>query len=114
MGKVRIGRWEGGGAGCGSSRMQGEAWLRTSNILSNSVTLVVSKLSGWLKSSAPCRVARKGMRSRARWEPGGERAVSGGYASRMQGRARQEVRARGGGARLEHSFHIGDQGRVEV
>ena len=40
-----------------------------------SVTLETLKLSGWLNSLAPCRLAREGIRNKARYGPGGERAV---------------------------------------
>eukprot|EP00964_Phaeocystis_antarctica_P130687 scaffold94562_cov58-Phaeocystis_antarctica.AAC.4 len=42
------------------------------------VTLDVSKLSGWLNADAPCRVERRGVRCRARCEPGGGGAWAGG------------------------------------
>ena len=38
----------------------------------------VSKLSGWLKAVAYCRVARGAYDARGRCGPGGERAVGGG------------------------------------
>ena len=63
---------------------------------SMSVTLAVSKLSGWLKASAPCRVARWAYDARGRCGPGGERAVRGGDgASGIAGKGfRLEVGAR--------------------
>jgi hypothetical protein len=47
---------------------------RTQNIWNMVVTLEVSKLSGWLKACAFCRVEGRGMRCGARCGPGGGRA----------------------------------------
>ena len=63
-GEVRPERWEGGGAvqtqvvctGRGPNDSRAE---RTWNILLMSVTLDVSKLSGWLNADAPCRGERE-------------------------------------------------------
>jgi len=63
-GEVRPERWEGGGAvqtqvvctGRGPNDSRAE---RTWNILLMSVTLDVSKLSGWLNADARCRVERR-------------------------------------------------------
>ena len=92
----RVARWvydvEGGrevhervvGGGNGASGMQGRARLevgaraRTLNISSMVVTLDVSKLSGWLKASASCRVARWAYDARGTCGPGGESPVGGG------------------------------------
>ena len=56
------GRWAGLRklhAGEGGSRLEvGAMGTRTTNISNMVVTLDVLKLSGWLKASAPCRVAR--------------------------------------------------------
>ena len=47
---------------------------RTENMTRMSVTLEVSRLSGWLNARAPCRASRReGMRCGARCGPGGER-----------------------------------------
>eukprot|EP00964_Phaeocystis_antarctica_P028340 scaffold15977_cov53-Phaeocystis_antarctica.AAC.3 len=53
---------------------------RTWNMLSMSVTLDVSKLSGWLKADAYCRVQRRGVRCGARCGPGGRWVWAGGSA----------------------------------
>ena len=46
---------------------------RTKNMWPMVVTSEVSKLSGWLKVDACCRVERRGMRCGARCGPGGGR-----------------------------------------
>ena len=52
---------------------------RTRNIWTMFVTLEVSKLRGWLKVDASCRVDGEGMRcGEERCEPGGGRARGGG------------------------------------
>jgi hypothetical protein len=56
---------------------------RTANIMYMFVTLEVSKLSGWLKACAFCRVEGRSMRYGARCGPGGGRAWGGGIASGM-------------------------------
>ena len=53
---------------------------RTWNMLSMSVTLDVSKLSGWLNFVAYCPVERRGVRCGARCGPGGGRAWACGSA----------------------------------
>jgi hypothetical protein len=69
---------------------------RTENMLYMVVTLDVSKLSGWLKSDAPCRVQSKG-----------GRAMHAGRGARLEGVRREGVRRRAaqtactGKARLE-------------
>ena len=78
--------WEAG------SRVVVGARARTSNMPSMSVTLDVSKVSGWLKVSAYCRVARWAYDARVSCWPGGERAVGGGDG---------ESRIAGKGFRLE-------------
>ena len=78
----------GGGGGLRKPRMH------TANIPVMVVTLVVSKLSGWLKATAPCRVARLVYDVEGGREVH-ERVVGGGNGeSGMQGRARLEVGAR--------------------
>jgi len=62
---------------------------RTMNILLMSVTLDVSKLSGWLKACAFCRVERRGVRCGARCGPreaGGHGAVAAQAACTGKGR----------------------------
>ena len=64
-GGMRAGRREGVGRRSGASSVQARAWMgsgggacaeRTLNIWFMSVTLDVSKLSGWLNADAPCGV----------------------------------------------------------
>ena len=84
---MRAGRREGLGCGGGTtSGMHGEkarlkAWgpraraERTSNMAYMVVTLEVSKLSGWLKADAPCRVEGRACDAGGEMcEPGGGRA----------------------------------------
>jgi hypothetical protein len=92
-GEVRAGRpWGGGGA----SGMHGEGPTqglgvraraeRTRNMPLMSVTVEVSKLSGWLNAFAFCRVERGGAyEGGARFAPGGGRPWGGGGASGMHG-----------------------------
>jgi hypothetical protein len=73
---------------------------RTSNISCMPMTLEVSKLSGWLKARAYCRVDKEGraMRGEVR-AAGGGRAWGGGGASGMHGEGPTQglrVRARAG------------------
>ena len=56
--------------GLGAKGTRGE---RTSNMWLMRVTREVSKLSGWLKANAVCRVERRGIRCGARCGPGGGR-----------------------------------------
>ena len=72
---------------------------RTVNVCSMLVTLIMLKLSGWLKSSAFCRVARAGIRSRARGAGGGV----GGCAVRGMHREGLGCGGRGEGA---HTLNI--------
>ena len=89
-GEVRAGRREGLECGGGTtSGMHGEkarlkAWgpraraERTLNMFHMFVTLEVSKLSGWLKASADCRVEGRACDSGGRgvsWEAGGSGVV---------------------------------------
>ena len=81
---------------------------RTSNMLSMSATLDVSKLSGWLKVPAYCRVETRayGAECVARCGSGDGRA-SVGSASGVQGQGTRR-------AHLKHTSHVGDFGRVET
>ena len=56
---------------------------RTSNMRYMSVTLDVSKLSGWLNAAVFCRVERRGVRCGARCGPGGGGGV--GWRQRTSG-----------------------------
>ncbi len=101
---VRAGRREGGGrhtqrAGEGSTAEgAGHGEERTENMWFMSVTLDVSKLSGWLNFHASCRESKGGVRCGTRWGPGGGRAASNGGTRSVQGRAWLQIwgRARGG------------------
>jgi len=78
------------------------------------VTLEVSKLSGWLNAVATCRGSFEGIRCEARcWSVGGRWRTTVAARS-VQGRAPVQIwgRARGG-VRLEHVAHICDAGGVE-
>ena len=90
---------------------------RTKNIWYLFVTSEVSKLSGWLKAYACCRVEGKGMQCGARCGPGGGRAWGGRSASGMHGeKARLEAVGGQGtrGAHHEHVGHVRDLGGVKA
>ena len=79
-----------------------------------SVTLEVSKLSGWLNADAPCRGSkgRHAVRGEVR---GVGRAAGDRDARSVQGRARLQIRGRArGGAHVEHVGHFVDAGGVEA
>eukprot|EP00964_Phaeocystis_antarctica_P113913 scaffold77878_cov55-Phaeocystis_antarctica.AAC.2 len=86
---------------------------RTVNMLYMSVTLGVSKLSGWLNADALCRVERRaydvgrGAEYRERPEVAGDRGVQGRARLQIGGRAR-------GAAHVEHLVHGCDAGGVEA
>ena len=87
--RVKMRLWGGGGGG-----NQLDIWSearagRTTNMLVISVTLDVSKLSGWLNKDAPCRVTRGLVGGR---HAGREAGVHGAVA----------VQAVGQGGRTEH------------
>ena len=126
--EVRAGRREGLGCGGGTTRgMHGEkarlmAWgpraraERTSNMPLMSVTLEVSKLSGWLKADAYCRVEGRGRAMReergASREAGGPGVCGGGTTRGMHGDGpTQGLGAKGTrGAHPEHVAHVSDAG----
>ena len=93
---------EGPTQGCGARALA----ERTVNMLPMFVTLDVSKLSGWLKACACCRVERRGGEGCG---PGGGRAWGSDGASGMHGEG-QGTR----GAHEEHVLHGRDLGRVEA
>ena len=111
-----------GGRDCRLGAGHGEE--RTSNMRLMSVTLEVSKLSGWLKTDAPCRVERGGytigircgapVRRRADREGGWPRAWGGGGASGAQGGARLKAGGQAQAAHPEHLPHRCDAGRVKA
>ena len=83
-GELRAGRREAAGdraahAACGAGLdcrlMAGHVEERTANMLPMSVTLEVSKLSGWLNADARCRDSKGGhtVRDDVGWEAGGGR-----------------------------------------
>ena len=80
-----------------------------------SVTLEVSKLSGWLNADAYCRESKGGhtVRDGVR---AGWREVEGDRGARSaQGRARLQIGGRArGGAHLEHGVHSRDAGGIPV
>ena len=89
---------------------------RTRNISRMSVTLDVSKLSGWLNASACCRVERRACAMRGEVRPG--RCEGVGWRRRYR-RAREGPDSRLGGqgtrgAHHEHVAHACDLGRVEA
>ena len=105
--------------GCGGA---GHAAERTSNMYRMSVTLELSKLSGWLNADAACRESKRGHTLRgegagpadggdgtaqcaARCGLGGVRALGGGDAIGMcTGRAR--LKAVGARARVERTRNM--------
>ena len=82
----------------------------TENMPPMSVTLDVSKLSGWLNASAFCRVERRAyaMRGERAWGDGSACGVHG--VGPTQGYGGQGTR----GAHVEHLEHGRDLGRVEA
>jgi hypothetical protein len=95
-GEARAGRREGVGWWWRERRARGQGPTqglggraraeRTVNTSVMSVTLDVSKFTGWLKACACCRVERTSMRCGARCVPGGGRAWGGGGASGVHGK----------------------------
>jgi hypothetical protein len=90
---------------------------RTRNIQRMSVTLEVSKLSGWLKASAPCRV-QKGASDRGttrvvrRCGTEGIGRISSAHAACVCGRARDRGQKAQVEAHLEHEGHVCDAAGV--
>ena len=91
---------------------------RTWNMPPNTVTLDVSRLSGWLNATALCRVERRACDA----ERGAGRKATGRGAAAAQaactGRARLKAGGQGTrrgtrGAHPEHVAHVRDAGRVE-
>ena len=94
-----IGMCTGGPDSCGGGRARAE---RTWNMDCMSVTLDVSKLSGWLNADACCRVERRACDARKRCSRGGVRKLGGGDASGMH-REGPTQGCRGQGARAERT-----------
>ena len=109
-GEVRAGEAEGRGAAAAhAARTAGpdcEGWRagaeRTSNMPPISVTLDVSKLSGWLNTDASCR-AQGGACDAGRGAGGGGRAWSGGGASGAQ---REGLTIKGWGAGAKRTSNM--------
>ena len=80
-----------------------------------SVTLEVSKLSGWLNADACCRESKGGHTVRGELRPGGQEAADDRGARSVQGKARLQIGSRArGGAHVEHVGHACDAGRFEA
>jgi hypothetical protein len=92
------------GLGCGG---RGEG-AHTLNILFMFTTFDVSRLSGWLKVDAPCRVAR-GRAYEAEECAGREGREGGGWAAAVLAACREGLGWRlGEGMHLKHAFHVRD------
>ena len=110
QGEVRAGGADGRGAAAAqAARTAGpdcEGWRagaeRTSNMPPISVTLDVSKLSGWLNTDASCR-AQGGACDAGRGAGGGGRAWSGGGASGAQ---REGLTIKGWGAGAKRTSNM--------
>eukprot|EP00964_Phaeocystis_antarctica_P017161 scaffold9465_cov50-Phaeocystis_antarctica.AAC.3 len=94
------------------------AWARaerTSNMLRISMTLEVSRLSGWLNLFAPCRESKGGhtVRGEVRTGRSGRRWATAGHAACRRARLQIWGRARGR-AHEEHVEHARDAGGVEA
>jgi len=92
---------------------------RTSNIWYISVTLEVSKLSGWLKALAYCRVEGRACDAGGEVRAGRREGLGcgGGTTSGMHGKrpnSRLGGQGHARGAHLEHLEHVRDAGGVEA
>jgi hypothetical protein len=92
---------------------------RTQNMPPMYVTLEVSKLSGWLKADARCRVEGRACDAGGeRWEPGGGRAWGVVAAHKRHARGEGPTQGLGAkgtrGAHSEHVVHGRDAGGVEA
>eukprot|EP00964_Phaeocystis_antarctica_P149893 scaffold117165_cov54-Phaeocystis_antarctica.AAC.2 len=80
-----------------------------------SVTLDVSKLSGWLNADAPCRETKEGRAMRGEVQTGRPEVAGDRGARNVQGRARLQIGSRAQeGAHPEHEGHGCDAGGVEA
>eukprot|EP00964_Phaeocystis_antarctica_P031274 scaffold17702_cov57-Phaeocystis_antarctica.AAC.4 len=102
-----------GGRDCRFGAGHGEE--RTENIQPMSVTLEVSKLSGWLNANALCRESKGGRAMRGEVQTGRPEVAADRGARSVQERARLQIgrRARGE-AHPEHVAHGCDAGGVEA
>ena len=111
VGRQAVGRgWAGGARECAE---------RTKNMYPMSVTLDVSKLSGWLKTDAYCRVERERAYTMRAARCGPECGRACGVAAVLKRHARRGVDSRlggqgTGGAHMEHEAHGCDAGSVEA
>jgi hypothetical protein len=92
---------------------------RTVNMFCMDVTLVVSKLSGWLNADACsyCRVERESIKRAATGGPRGGRVWARRRRKQGAGRGPKSAEAAGRGTRgahLKHVLHGRDAGRVEA
>jgi hypothetical protein len=123
-----VGR-EAGGRGGGGGGASGMHWegptqglgararaKRTKNIPLMPVTLDVSKLSGWLKACADCRVDKEGRAMRGEVRAGKREGVGRRRRKRHAlGRADSRLEGQGTrGAHVEHLAHVRDLGRVQA
>eukprot|EP00964_Phaeocystis_antarctica_P153608 scaffold121952_cov65-Phaeocystis_antarctica.AAC.1 len=82
---------------------------------SMSVTLEVSKLSGWLNVDAYCRMPKEGRAMRGEVQTGRPEVAGDRGARSVQERARLQIGSRvRGGAHVEHAVHVRDAGGVEA
>ena len=80
---------------------------RTKNMLLMVVTLEVSKLSGWLKADATCRVEGRACDAGGeRCKPGGGRAWGGGGTTRGMYGEKARLKAWGPRARAERTENM--------
>ena len=105
--------WCGGGTTSGMHGARLKAWgpraraERTLNMSPMSVTLEVSKLSGWLKADAPCRVEGRACDAGGeRCKPGGGRAWGGGGTTRGMYGEKARLKAWGPRARAERTENM--------
>ena len=88
---------------------------RTANMLFMSVTLDVSKLSGWLNADARCRVEREIIGGGATCGQAGKRVEWDGCWRKRQGGPNCGGSGQGTrGAHVKHVLHVCDAGRVEA
>ena len=80
-----------------------------------SVTLEVSKLSGWLNADASCRESKERHAMRGEVQTGRPEVAGDRGARSVQGRARLQIGSRArGGAHPEYLAHVRDAGSVEA
>ena len=90
---------------------------RTQNMAFMVVMLEVSKLSGWLKADAPCRVEGRGHAMRGGEVRAGRReglGCGGGTTSGMHAGKMARLKAWGPRARAERTYNMPQIGRAHV